>query len=73
MRPYETDPAAIYAQSFATVRAEARLDRTLSWSGRIVQPASPCTDLELMARLLAGLRNLAAPAGEPRITGEDPT
>ena len=27
MRPYETDPAAIYAQSFATVRAEARLDR----------------------------------------------
>ena len=53
--------------------AEARLDRTLSWSGRIVQPASPCTDLELMARLLAGLRNLAAPAGEPRITGEDPT
>lgn len=27
MRPYETDPTAIYAQSFATVRAEARLDR----------------------------------------------
>ena len=27
MRPYETDPAAIYARSFATVRAEARLDR----------------------------------------------
>ncbi|WP_342078938.1 precorrin-8X methylmutase [Yoonia sp. SS1-5] len=27
MRPYETDPAAIYAASFATVRAEARLDR----------------------------------------------
>lgn len=27
MRPYETDPKAIYAQSFATVRAEARLDR----------------------------------------------
>ncbi|PUB14156.1 precorrin-8X methylmutase [Yoonia sediminilitoris] len=27
MRPYETNPAAIYAQSFATVRAEARLDR----------------------------------------------
>ncbi len=27
MRPYLTDPAAIYAQSFATVRAEARLDR----------------------------------------------
>ena len=27
MRPYETDPAAIYAQSFATVRDEARLDR----------------------------------------------
>lgn len=27
MRPYEKDPAAIYAQSFATVRSEARLDR----------------------------------------------
>ena len=27
MRPYERDPAAIYAQSFATVRREARLDR----------------------------------------------
>ena len=27
MRPYETDPKAIYAQSFATVRSEARLDR----------------------------------------------
>ncbi|WP_172794872.1 precorrin-8X methylmutase [Loktanella sp. 3ANDIMAR09] len=27
MRPYEKDPKAIYAQSFATVRAEARLDR----------------------------------------------
>ncbi|MEL6957836.1 MAG: precorrin-8X methylmutase [Pseudomonadota bacterium] len=27
MRPYETDPKAIYAQSFATVAKEARLDR----------------------------------------------
>jgi precorrin-8X/cobalt-precorrin-8 methylmutase len=27
MRPYLKDPAAIYAESFATVRAEARLDR----------------------------------------------
>jgi precorrin-8X/cobalt-precorrin-8 methylmutase len=27
MRPYETDPATIYAQSFATVAKEARLDR----------------------------------------------
>ena len=27
MRPYERNPAAIYAQSFATVRREARLDR----------------------------------------------
>ncbi|MEO0903433.1 MAG: precorrin-8X methylmutase [Pseudomonadota bacterium] len=27
VRPYETDPAAIYAQSFATVRSEARLER----------------------------------------------
>lgn len=27
MRPYERDPAAIYRQSFATVREEARLER----------------------------------------------
>ncbi len=27
VRPYEKDPGAIYAQSFATVRAEARLER----------------------------------------------
>ncbi len=27
MRPYEKDPAAIYAQSFATVQTEARLER----------------------------------------------
>jgi precorrin-8X/cobalt-precorrin-8 methylmutase len=27
LRPYEKNPSAIYAQSFATVRAEARLDR----------------------------------------------
>ncbi|MCP5085214.1 MAG: precorrin-8X methylmutase [Rhodobacteraceae bacterium] len=27
MRPYEKDPKAIYAQSFASVREEARLDR----------------------------------------------
>ncbi len=27
MRPYERDPKAIYAQSFATVREEARLER----------------------------------------------
>ncbi len=27
VRPYETDPSAIYAQSFATVRSEARLER----------------------------------------------
>jgi len=27
LRPYEKDPGRIYAQSFATVRAEARLDR----------------------------------------------
>lgn len=27
MRPYEKDPAAIYAKSFATLRAEARLER----------------------------------------------
>jgi len=30
VRPYVTDPQAIYAQSFATVRTEARLDRFAS-------------------------------------------
>lgn len=45
---------------------EARRDRTLSWSGRIVPPAEPCTDLHLMQRLLAALQNL------PEQTDTDP-
>lgn len=36
----------------------ARRDQVLSWTGRILPPATPCTDLALMARLLAALQNL---------------
>lgn len=45
---------------------QARLDRNLSWSGQIVPPPRPCTDLDLMARLLAALHQL------PEQTGTDP-
>ena len=37
---------------------QARLDRNLSWFGQIQPAPRPCTDLDLMARLLAALRNL---------------
>lgn len=37
----------------------ARLDRTLSWTGRLVPLPQPCTDLELMARTLHGLQKLS--------------
>ncbi len=36
----------------------ARRDQVLSWTGRILPPATSCTDLDLMARLLAALQNL---------------
>lgn len=47
----------------------ARRDRAaaMSWTGRIFPPAEPCTDLALMARLLAALQNL------PEQTDTDPT
>lgn len=40
---------------------QSHMDRNLSWSGQIHPSPRPCTDLDLMARLLAGLRNLDPP------------
>ncbi len=37
---------------------EARRDRALSWSGRIVPPAAPTCDLDLMQRVRDGLDQL---------------
>lgn len=71
MRPYEKDPAAIYAASFATVRKEARLDRF----GAAMQPVvtrliHSCGMVEIADRLsfssdaaIAGHAALAA--GKP--------
>ncbi|WP_460958655.1 hypothetical protein [Parasphingorhabdus pacifica] len=36
----------------------ARLDRRVSWSGRIVPLPEPCRDVDLMARVREGLRRL---------------
>lgn len=33
----------------------ARVDRALSWSGQIVEPATACTDLETMRRVYVAL------------------
>ena len=52
MRPYERDPAAIYAQSFATVRAEARIDRfPADLQGLIIRLVHACGMVEVADRL----------------------
>ncbi|MEM9437770.1 MAG: precorrin-8X methylmutase [Pseudomonadota bacterium] len=52
MRPYERDPAAIYAQSFATVREEARLSRfPLSLEPMVVRLIHACGMVEIADRL----------------------
>jgi len=52
MRPYEKDPAAIYAQSFATVRAEARLGRFDEGMARMaVRLIHACGMVEIADRL----------------------
>ncbi|WP_375688944.1 precorrin-8X methylmutase [Pseudooceanicola sp. LIPI14-2-Ac024] len=52
MRPYEKDPAAIYAQSFAAVRAEARLDRFDDGMARMaVRLIHACGMVEIADRL----------------------
>jgi precorrin-8X/cobalt-precorrin-8 methylmutase len=52
MRPYEKDPAAIYAQSFATVREEARIARfPADMQGVIVRLVHACGMVEIADRL----------------------
>jgi len=52
MRPYEKDPAAIYAQSFAKVRAEARLDRfPPGLDALVVRLIHACGMVEIAVRL----------------------
>lgn len=52
MRPYETDPAAIYAKSFATVQAEARLDRfDADMAGMATRLIHACGMVEIADRL----------------------
>jgi precorrin-8X/cobalt-precorrin-8 methylmutase len=71
MRPYEKDPKAIYAESFATVRKEARLDRF----PQDVQPLMTrlihaCGMIEIADRLayspdVVGQAHMALLAGKP--------
>jgi precorrin-8X/cobalt-precorrin-8 methylmutase len=52
MRPYEKDPAAIYAQSFATVRREARLDRfDAAMQGVAIRLIHACGMIDVADRL----------------------
>lgn len=70
MRPYEKNPARIYAESFATVRAEARLDRfDPAMEALAVRLIHACGMVEVADRLAfsddaaeAGRRALAAGA-----------
>ena len=68
MRPYERDPSAIYAQSFATVREEANLDRfDAGMQSLAVRLIHACGMVEVADRItfsqgayLAGHRALSA-------------
>lgn len=52
MRPYEKDPQSIYAQSFATVRKEARLDRFEAGMERLaIRLIHACGMVEVADRL----------------------
>jgi len=68
LRPYDKDPAAIYAQSFATVRAEARLDRfPADLQALVTRVIHACGMIEVADRLAfspdAGAAGRAALAG----------
>ena len=71
LRPYETDPKAIYAQSFATVRAEARLDRfALDLRPLMTRLIHACGMVEIVDRLayseqVAAAGQAALRAGAP--------
>lgn len=70
MRPYERDPSAIYAQSFATVRDEARLERfDAGMQSLVIRLIHACGMVEVADRIafsqgayLAGHRALKAGA-----------
>lgn len=52
MRPYEKDPSAIYAQSFKTVRSEAKLDRFPNGLDRLaIRVIHACGMVEIADRL----------------------
>jgi len=71
LRPYEKDPKAIYAQSFATVRAEARLDRFApAMQPLVTRLIHSCGMIEIADRLAfspdaAAVGHAALAAGAP--------
>lgn len=73
MRPYEKDPAAIYAQSFATVHKEAKIDRFAPAMQPVVtRLVHACGMVEIADRLAfsdgaAEAGNAALQAGAPVI------
>lgn len=71
LRAYEKDPAAIYAQSFATVRAEARLDRfPEAMQPLAVRVIHACGMIEIADRLAFSPR--AAEAGRAALASGAP-
>lgn len=53
MRPYEKNPAAIYAQSFQTVRSEARLERFDAGTAQLaIRVIHACGMVEIADRLV---------------------
>ena len=71
MRPYEKDPKAIYAESFATVRKEARLDRfPQDMQPLVTRLIHACGMIEIADRLayspdVVGQGHMALLAGKP--------
>ena len=71
MRPYEKDPAAIYAASFATVRTEARVDRFApAMQPLVTRLIHSCGMIEIADRLAfssgaAAAGHAALQAGKP--------
>lgn len=71
MRPYEKDPSAIYAASFATVRREAKLDRfTPAMQPVVTRLIHSCGMVEIADRLAfspdaAAVGHAALKAGKP--------
>jgi precorrin-8X/cobalt-precorrin-8 methylmutase len=71
LRPYEKDPSAIYAQSFATVRDEARLERFApAMQPLITRLIHACGMIEVADRL--AYSQGAAEAGAAALAGGAP-